>query len=190
MVSQGSHEAGKLDAALARQRREALDLLGDDVAQADVGDVEVHAAAVDVDQRQKVADDAVEAVDLLVDVGEELLLHPGIVVLLIEQRFQEDLHRAQRRLQLVGGVGDELVARHIQFFQPLGHGVEGAGQLGELVFAPHLHAGGEVAAAHARYAGAQFADGAGDGAHHEHADDQRRGRHQQHPQKHLAAQGT
>ena len=148
----------------------------------------MHAVAVDVDQGQKVADDAVEAVDFLVDVREELLLHLRIVSILIEQRFQQDLHRAQRRFQLVRGVGNKLIARHIQLFQPFAHGVEGAGELGKLVFAAHLHAAGKIAAAHARNARAQFANGPGNGAHHEHADDQRRGRHQQHPQKRLAAQ--
>ena len=142
-------EAGKFDAALACQRRKALDLLGNHISQAQLGGIQVHAVAVDVDQGQKVADDAVEAVDFLVDVREELLLHLRIVSILIEQRFQQDLHRAQRRFQLVRGVGNKLIARHIQLFQPFAHGIEGAGKLGKLVFAAHLHAAGKVAAAHA-----------------------------------------
>ena len=176
--------AVQFDAALPGQGREPLDLLLQQGPDVQVGEVQLH-AAVDADQRQKVADDAVQAVDLLVDVVHEILGHGGIHRVLVEEGLDQDLDGAQRGFQLVGGVGDELAPGLVQLFQALGHRIERLGEACEFVLAAHTDPGGQVALAHAGDAVVQFADGPGDGAQHQRVDHQHRQRDDGHPGQYL-----
>ena len=179
------HGEVDLDAVLPGQGQQALHLFLQKLVQAHVGQVQLHAAAVHVHQGQKVGNDAVQAVDLGVHVAQEVLGHRRIHGILIKQRLDQNLHGAQRGLELMGGIGDELAAGSVQGLDLLRHGVEGPGQLGELVPAAHVHPRGEVAAGHLPDALAQFTDGPGEDAHHEHAEDQHQQRDHHQPAENL-----
>ena len=67
-------------------------------------------------------------------------------------------HGGQGRAQLVGHVAQPLAAAGLDAAQLFGHGVEGAGELGQFVVAVHGHAGVQVALRNAARAGGQGLD--------------------------------
>ena len=98
----------------------------------------------------------------LVASGVEVLVVDGVVVL---QHLQPQAQGGERRAQLVGGVGDELLLGGDELLQASGGGVERLGQLAHLGWAVGLvGAGVELAVADAGGGVAQVGDRAGDPA--------------------------
>ena len=60
--------AFQLNAVLARERGKALDLFQQQLVKINVAQAQLHAAAVDIDQRKQVGNDSVQAIDFLIDI--------------------------------------------------------------------------------------------------------------------------
>ena len=128
----GGHVAGGLDgeAAFFREREERLGGFFRDEGQVDVfaGEGPLVGAA---EQEQRFGEvdrsgvDGVEAVDELAVVAVRIVAGD------VEKRLRD----RQRGAQLVGGVGGESLLLGDLCFEPREHGVEGVGELAELVLA-------------------------------------------------------
>jgi hypothetical protein len=92
---------------------------------------------------------------LFVQGGDDLGIGEGDAVL---DRFQVATEVGQGRTELVGDVGDHRAAQALGAGQVAGHGVEGAGQLADLVFGDDGDALVEVAGVHAAHGGGQGVD--------------------------------
>ena len=145
--------------------------------------------AVDVHQRQQVADDGGKAVDLLVDIAEEFLAKLRIHVVLIHHGFHQNLDRRQRRFQLVRCIGNELVARLVEVVHLLAHLVERSGELRHFAFALHVDAVFVVAFAHPLDAAGKLCDRLGHDAGNQPRQHQHRRQRHQEDEPHAVAHG-
>ena len=93
------------------------------------GDLKLDVGPVLLDQGQKVRDDLVLAVDLMVDILEEFPVDGGVHLLLGEEGGREDLHGGHGSLELVGDVGDEFLPGLVQGVHAAQHVVEGVGDM-------------------------------------------------------------
>ncbi len=97
--------------------------------------------------REDVGDQALELVEVAGDVRQHLARDVGVA---FEREIEGHASAGERGAQLVRDVGEELALGAEQRGQALGHLVEGAGDLAELVAALRPDARREIAAAEAR----------------------------------------
>ena len=89
----------------------------------------LHQPAVQPGQLEQVLGDAGQALGLLADVRHEFLGGGRIDVFRLEDGVRQQLDGRQRRLELVGGVGDEAPPGLLRLLQPVGEAVELLGDL-------------------------------------------------------------
>ena len=94
--------------------------------------------AVQPGEAQQVLGDAAQALRLLPDVHNELPDHVVVHVLRLQNGVGEEADGGQGGFQLVGGVGDEAAAGVLGDLEAAGEVVELVGDLGDLVVAPHV----------------------------------------------------
>ena len=126
--------------ARCRARAHDLQLLLQLAREVDRRDVQRHRARLDAGQVEQLLRHPQHALRLLVDdLSRAPLLGPGLQAA-VDQRLAEADEARQRRLELMGDVGEEVALHPPRILNTLGHTVEGGSEQADLVGSADAHA--------------------------------------------------